>query len=420
MIAACFSRPVERPAIAGLRGERANSASERCCAARIFGVLERQVEEPAARTRRARDRVRASTAVVRGRQRARVAGERARRVAKDVARELVEQQHARERAVRRRAPLAGARRRARRSTASPKRGGSSASNAGSLRNQTSRASRAAAGRTRSRGCRSPRDPAPSRYDSANLEPCANIRSIAGTPCRCRRLTSDSRSRDAHLLPRHLPARLLPGAAAHQRRRAHLDERARRLLAGRHEDARDARRDDLRAGLGAVATMPASLWMARVGRRARLHDRRADQHRRLRARGVRAVPTAASRCTASRPRSSASTTRSACSTASPRPRSRRPPTGARDLAGARRRHRRRLPRARRSRARARDLFADAVPRLVRRARGVRARRARRAVAGARARSRRRRSAPAADGRSRRSCASRCSSSPRWPARSATAS
>ena len=109
------------------------------------------------------------------------------------------------------------------------------------------------------------------------------------------------------------------------RRAHRDERPRRLFARRRQGARHARRDDVRAGLRGCDD--ADVAVDGEGRPApRLHGRRADQHRRLRARGPRAVDAELRRSIASRPPSSASTTRSDCSTGS-RPRKSHPrPTG----------------------------------------------------------------------------------------------
>ena len=71
----------------------------------VLGMLERHVQEPALVG--AKLAVEAAVhGILRRGERALVAGERARRVAKDVAGELVQQQDARERAVRSRAPLA--------------------------------------------------------------------------------------------------------------------------------------------------------------------------------------------------------------------------------------------------------------------------------------------------------------------------
>ena len=208
--------PLERRALARVLRERAEQ--------RERALLRRQRPRRArtagrgtsARRRRARDRSRASIACSAVASATRVAGERARRVAKDVARELVEQQHARERAVRGRAPAADARRPARSSTAAPKRARIAASNAGSLRNQTSRV-----------GVRRRAEPEvedPRGRGSIGQMRCDVHRAIrcgigpAGGASTSFRTVSQPAS-DADLLPQHLPARLLPGAAAHQRARA---------------------------------------------------------------------------------------------------------------------------------------------------------------------------------------------------------
>ena len=91
---------------------------------------------------------------------------------------------------------------------------------------------------------------------------------------------------AHLLSRHLPAGLLPGAAAHQRVGPHLDERPRRLLAcARHKTLATLGATTYVLG-SALATMPMSLWMAQGRPPPGFMTGALDQRRRLRARRVR--------------------------------------------------------------------------------------------------------------------------------------
>ena len=96
----------------------------------------------------------------------------------------------------------------------------------------------------------------------------------------------------------------------------------RLLARATQGARDARRDDVRARLGARDDADVAVDGAASAAAAGFMAGALDQHRRLRCSARSRCGSTASCCSASRPRSSASTTRSACSTGSPRRRSRR--------------------------------------------------------------------------------------------------
>ena len=137
MTSACFcahSSGAWRPVSSA---SRVKSASERCCAAAVFRVFERQVEE--------RPLVRAERAVearghgrFRDAQRPRVAGEHPRGAAIEVARELIEQQDQSQRTARLGRPGAECTASAA-VTAVPKRSRMASSNAGSLRNHSSRA-----------------------------------------------------------------------------------------------------------------------------------------------------------------------------------------------------------------------------------------------------------------------------------------
>ena len=143
MTSACFS-PIQQRDRRPVSSREAREQRDRAILiAGRLAVLERHVQERAlvaierAIARRSIDRGRAIASAPR------VAGERARRVAKDVARELVEQDR---RAPACRARVVSSRERAARARPRPRRRSDariSASNAGSLRNQTSRAPRAA-------------------------------------------------------------------------------------------------------------------------------------------------------------------------------------------------------------------------------------------------------------------------------------
>src|SRR3981189_376267 len=98
-------RPIERSGETGFRRQCAEQGERTLLHRRILAVLERHVQKPALRWREltiesARDRI------LRGGERALIAGERLGGTAKRIARELIEQDHARERAVRLVAPFA--------------------------------------------------------------------------------------------------------------------------------------------------------------------------------------------------------------------------------------------------------------------------------------------------------------------------